>query len=373
MPGMKPLVGMNGMGGASDLAEMLRQMGRGRDTVLAHITPEEAQMLMDMGGSGTINPNTGLPEFQEDFDLGAEVYRQQAEDPYFERQEYGAGAEPLYGGQMDMTGFRQPTPFETAMAPQPMPAGLQYDVNIPPATEPVDITAMARREPISISPREFLPPTPEQPGLAQRAEQGLRDIESTLSKYPKLTGALGVGLQGIVGQTFAAKQRDAARRQAQELRALGAPLRAEAEALRRQAAAGQLTPQQASAQEAQRARARQSAASRGATTGTQAQMIENQLARQRSELSQNNLENALRQLNMANKYDEAALIAAMQADAEYANDMRELAESIGSQIMRSSAFEKQPQTQRPQIVTPQQQIANRPLITQEPSERLRRG
>ena len=49
---MKSLTGMGGVGNARELAEMLRQMGRGRDTILAHITPEEAQMLMDAGGSG---------------------------------------------------------------------------------------------------------------------------------------------------------------------------------------------------------------------------------------------------------------------------------------------------------------------------------
>ena len=66
---MKSLGGMGGSGNARELAEMLRQLGRGRDTVLAHITPEEAQMLMDAGGSGDINPNTGLPEFQEEGDF----------------------------------------------------------------------------------------------------------------------------------------------------------------------------------------------------------------------------------------------------------------------------------------------------------------
>jgi hypothetical protein len=38
-------------------------MGRGGDTILAHINPQEAALLKRMGGSGTINPNTGLPEF----------------------------------------------------------------------------------------------------------------------------------------------------------------------------------------------------------------------------------------------------------------------------------------------------------------------
>lgn len=38
--------------------------GRGGDTMLAHINPMEAEMLRRMGGSGGINPNTGLREFK---------------------------------------------------------------------------------------------------------------------------------------------------------------------------------------------------------------------------------------------------------------------------------------------------------------------
>ena len=39
--------------------------GRGGDTMLAHINPREAEMLKEAGGSGTINPKTGLPEFAD--------------------------------------------------------------------------------------------------------------------------------------------------------------------------------------------------------------------------------------------------------------------------------------------------------------------
>lgn len=49
--------------GIKDLAQNLQSMGRNGDTILAHIMPEEAAMLKRMGGSGTINPKTGLPEF----------------------------------------------------------------------------------------------------------------------------------------------------------------------------------------------------------------------------------------------------------------------------------------------------------------------
>lgn len=44
-------------------ADEVRQAGRRGDTMLAHITPFEANMLKRMGGSGTINPKTNLPEF----------------------------------------------------------------------------------------------------------------------------------------------------------------------------------------------------------------------------------------------------------------------------------------------------------------------
>lgn len=41
----------------------LAAMGRHGDTMMAHINPREAEMLQRMGGSGTINPRTGYPEY----------------------------------------------------------------------------------------------------------------------------------------------------------------------------------------------------------------------------------------------------------------------------------------------------------------------
>ena len=50
-------------GGIADAARIMANQGRSGDTMLAHITPEEARMLRKMVGVGTINPVTGLPEF----------------------------------------------------------------------------------------------------------------------------------------------------------------------------------------------------------------------------------------------------------------------------------------------------------------------
>ena len=48
------------------MAKRLAKKGQGEDTLLAHINPDEARMLKEAGGSGEINPHTGLPSFRVD-------------------------------------------------------------------------------------------------------------------------------------------------------------------------------------------------------------------------------------------------------------------------------------------------------------------
>jgi len=51
------------MAGLKTLAKELQSKGRYGDTILAHINPQEAGILKALGGSGTRNPDTGLPEY----------------------------------------------------------------------------------------------------------------------------------------------------------------------------------------------------------------------------------------------------------------------------------------------------------------------
>jgi hypothetical protein len=48
------------------MAQQLQSQGRGEDSMLVHMTPEEVNSLQGLalasGGSLTINPETGLPE-----------------------------------------------------------------------------------------------------------------------------------------------------------------------------------------------------------------------------------------------------------------------------------------------------------------------
>lgn len=51
-------------GGLRVAGRQVAAQGRGGDSMLAHINPREAEMLRLMGGSGTVNPNTGLREYK---------------------------------------------------------------------------------------------------------------------------------------------------------------------------------------------------------------------------------------------------------------------------------------------------------------------
>ena len=54
--------------GIMSVAQRMQRLGRDGDTILAHINPQEAMQLMRMGGRGTTNPMTGLPEFAPEVD-----------------------------------------------------------------------------------------------------------------------------------------------------------------------------------------------------------------------------------------------------------------------------------------------------------------
>jgi hypothetical protein len=61
-PEMQPPPGM-AHGGIADAARAAMSQGRGKDSMLAHISPKEARLLEAHGGMGTTNPATGLKEY----------------------------------------------------------------------------------------------------------------------------------------------------------------------------------------------------------------------------------------------------------------------------------------------------------------------
>ena len=357
---MKTVTGMGGMGGARELAEMLRQMGRGRDTVLAHITPEEAQMLLEQGGAGTMNPMTGLPEFQDDY-FGSEF------DPYGGQQVTSTtgGAETLaQGGGFtqgydqfagmgggEFVGPMQQSGFDLSRAVDLGQAADFYGMQGPTYA---GVTSAPTREDISAY---FGAPQAEaqaqQPGFLDQLGRRVEAADAYLRERPGLAKVLGFGAQGLVGYLQAQRARAQGAEEARRFSKLGRPLKEQGEALRTQALAGQLTPQQAASQQARLASMRQAGANRGVTTGTQQAMIENQLARERAQLSETNLNNALKMLNLANAYDEAAIRARLASDREADDLLSNILTNIGFNV--ASGIRRQQQQ-------PQQEITRRPEI-----------
>ena len=56
-----------------EMAALLQGMGRGGDTILAHINPQEAMLLDAVTDGGSINPVTGMPEFMIGDEFGQEM------------------------------------------------------------------------------------------------------------------------------------------------------------------------------------------------------------------------------------------------------------------------------------------------------------
>jgi hypothetical protein len=386
---MRTLTGMGGLGNAQELAELLRQMGRGPDSMLAHITPEEAQMLLESGGSGTMNPMTGLPEFvpSADADYRAQIFTTEPPDYYgtsqtgfnqaleaaeqipFEamtpRQQYDMPQElgnNLLGG-FEYTGGQGLKQFQTDYGPQFTPGGKFVGMTRLPTEFPAETLRLQEYAQSLRTPQEV------QPSVLDRLRGGLQSAETGYGEfrkeYPMLERLLTTGAASLPAILQARRTRRETGSAAEELRRLGQPLREQGEALRQQALSGGLTPQQARQQEARRASLRQSASQRGGTTGTQQAMIENTLARERSGLAQTNLENALRQLNLANAYDEAAIKAKLQSDRE-TGDM--LASIIGD-LVRNTVGQQTEGQQQGGGQQPTQPLFSQQGITQRPGEK----
>jgi hypothetical protein len=294
------------------LAELIRSQGRGRDTVLAHITPQEAALLKKRGGSGTMNPATGLPEFQEDF---GPTYQELGYTPppdiqvpeidYGAYQGYTPPQENLnvnYGGFESGGGFFEPAPGMAQDIFQAPEKGYQpfsqLDVGgvypgggqAPPATMGIDRSQL--EQPSSKSVMDRL-------GITEK------DLPR-LGLGALLTG--GLTAQNLSRTRQAQQQAQASR---EELAALGRPYQQTGAELRAAAERGELTPANRQILNAARAQIQQGIANRGGVGVAQAQ---NQIADLTQRLIQNQFDLGLRISNIGDQYIQGAIRTGLQAD-----------------------------------------------------------
>jgi hypothetical protein len=328
------------MGGGTDiaqLAEMIRRMGRGDDKILAHITPEEAAMLKEQGGSGTVNPLTGLPEFQEEYDPNIDI----GFGPGQFTPDYGA--EDVQG--MSQEQFERFVPSDNAnFNYQPVTytggqtrglAPSSYDM--PDVAQDLEMAAQQAAEPSAVGGRQV---EPVDENIFDRAERGLQRVRSTLDRYPTLTRVGGAGAN-LVAQALLARRANRAREaEAGRLRERAQPFRAAEQEAMSRAQGGGLTPQQAREMEIAQARARQGLSAGNRAAGSAASgILAGQATRARSAARQESLETALQLAGIADRYERQAIQEELARDQELA---QLFASVIGKEIEAAS------RTQAPQ-------------------------
>jgi len=322
---MSELRKMTRMGGdLRKIARLLQDKGRNGDTILAHINPREAALLREQGGAGTINPDTGLPEFYDDLpDLGG---YEQVPEGLFE----GASPVPnLYfgessGGGIDLTAQPQQQAFEANYLPEStFQNTVGYDLgpasfNTQRGASAFD-TGFARGAIPEPTPSQFALTRPEfSPSLAgpapaaQPAEKGFLESLTGGDKARLGLGALG-GLQTAL---TARKARQGAQDAARRISEIGRPYQQQGLAQQSAASRGELTPVNQQALDAMRARASQAGVARGGVGVAQQQRAEEDL-RQRLLAAQQDF--GLKLSGIGDQYTAKAIQDGIRADADIAN------------------------------------------------------
>ena len=152
------------------LAQILRSKGRKGDTILAHISPKEAARLKREGGSGTINPDTGLPEFfgEEDYFGGfgdmssfstTPASTQTFEAPVGSAMIYDQPVGPVQQGYSGYQQSTDPSLFNASYGSySPELAGSRYDTGYSPASAMTEMASQFGGYPVSQVQAQSLPP-----------------------------------------------------------------------------------------------------------------------------------------------------------------------------------------------------------------------
>ena len=344
------------LGGGLDLkalAEMLRRQGRGQDTILAHITPQEAALLKARGGAGTMNPDTGLPEFQNDFgddysgvDLG--VYTQPVNQPMYSSVDIAPTPEsgPDFAGSQYMNvASRYP---EAVQAPAQAPQAdftqfFDYSAGAAPSFRPSLYYGDGMTGAATEAYDRGLPSqAPSVRELADMAKSGAKQVLEGL-KTP--TGAaLG---QTALAALMARRGYKQARAMERELRQLGQAPRQVGQEQLGAGMRGELTPVQQQQIAAFQAQQRQALANMGQRSGTAQQQLAARTTEMQQRGAQDLINQGLKNIGISDKYLQQAILAGYQADSQVADALGEALKSAGSILAGTPSTEVAKPVQTP--------------------------
>ena len=346
------------------IAQLLQKSGRGNDTILAHITKREADRLKKQGGSGTINPETGLPEFDDSGFMGgadSTYYNQPsyqpdfsvAAQPQFQIEPSGGGYDPV----TQTGGYTYSAdPYAAPSAPYVTPSAPSV-ANYSPSITPIQMPTQTPTE--NVAPPIQFGQAANQPGVqlaAPAAGQGIpattapppslqdvggralesisgqpssqQDKQSQSGIADKLAKALGVsvdtlgkigliGAQGVIGAKQANKAQQQGQQATQDMKAMAAPYQQQGKELLSQAQSGKLSPAGQQQLQAAQAQVAQGIESRGGAGVAQAQA---QIEALRQQLLNQQYQLGLQISNVGDSIATGAIKVGMQAD-QYVNQL----------------------------------------------------
>jgi hypothetical protein len=275
--------------------------------MLAYINQEEADLLKERGGSGKPHADTGVPSFQDEYNLdeyssasaGEPITQTQTELPPVPTDSSTSAYDVVPAGSTAVgEGYAGPITATSTEVSQPFGA----DITAAPsyAAEDARLARMAATPRAPITPGAGL----DKSLLGQLSEK-TGFSEETLKK-------LGIsGLQGLYGANLARKAQEAGQAGKEELSALAAPYKAQAQEMIGKAQRGELTPVGQQQLAAVQAQAAQGAERRG---GVGAQQSMAQVEAFRQQLLQGQYDYGLKLSGIADNIITGAIKTGLQAD-----------------------------------------------------------
>jgi len=324
--------------GLPDMAKRLAAAGRKGDTILAHINPREAKLLKKHGGSGKINPETGIMEFAGEDYMGEDPAQQKQAAADVTNRSSGdeVSAYPTAG----VVGYTPPEAGPANTISSPGPSVASPAAAVPAAAQQGQLPAVDMQNvPANVAADYNKQMSAGGGGFFE----GLKGLGNNLGKLnealspvvPYLKGA-GSLVQGIGANNAANDLRTQAAANEAEIRSLAAPYKQQGEQLVALGQAGGLTPQQQKQLEIQRAVASQQMANSGVTGGTAQQQLEANLQQQASAFAQQNIDQGMKLLGFADKYIQDAITTGYAQNKDAYGISQDFYKAIGQFLVPES-------------------------------------
>jgi hypothetical protein len=316
------------------LAKIIQSKGRKGDTILAHINPREAALLKKRGGSGTINPETGLPQFDDEiggYVPSPEPSQVQPSSPVspvydviqpggsFTQVQGGTGQQYTPGGEAYAPVSAIPvteqsfnlaqgqSPTMAAYGAGPVPTGQELPtggtVYAPTTLTPTQLGQ------VSVGDSPYAPQTPAAP-----TQDPAKTSDKILGMSPDTLARLGLaGGLGLYGAGQYRKGVNQIGQSTQQQQGIAQPYQTAGQNLIRAAGAGELTPQSVQSYKAAQAQLAQGVANRG---GVGAEQAATQLEAFRQTLLTNQYNYGLQVSQIGDQIALGAIRTGMQLDQQ---------------------------------------------------------